>query len=247
MAPRSWHPRKCSRRCTWAESGNLGDGQDGAFPAHSSPNRKELRTRRGGRGAEGARGWRLRGETNEARIHSPLHRPVGERRSPLAPAPARPQNYLLLPRSPQAKSEEVHSPRRQSGAAGTRVSTQTTLRAGACGCPGAGPTELLGAQEPAERQLVLIWAARGLPRYPELRRARTPIGWRRGACAQGRRAARARGWRWGDACPPPPASPDRHDSRFPQDLEALPPSHLGCGSVPSLASFPPPWRLAPNL
>lgn len=57
----------------------------------------------------------------------------------------------------------------------------------------------------------------------------------------GRGAARARSWRWREACPPPPASPDRHDSRLPGDLEAVLPSHLGCGSdsLPSVPSFRP--------
>lgn len=75
------------------------------------------------------------------------------------------------------------------------------------------------------------------PRSVEARRVRP-----------GRRAARARGWRWREACLPPPASPDRHDSRLPEDLEAVLPSHLGCGSdsLPS-RPFPPPWRLAPSL
>lgn len=160
--------------------------------------------------------------------------------------PARPQNYLLLRGSPRAKSEEVRSLWRQSGEAGTRVSAQTTLTAGACRCPGAGPTELLGAQGPAERQQVPVWAARGLPGYPELRRARTPIGWRRGACAQ---AGEQPGLGAGGGGKPAPRLPPRLIAMTPGFPETwkpcCPPTwaavRIPCPPVPSLrpGAWPP--------
>lgn len=148
--------------------------------------------------------------TNPPSIHPPHHhRPVGERRDPRSPwPPARPQNYLL-PRSPQAKSEEVHSWRRPvRGGWHTSFNPNYTLRAGAGRCPGAGPTGLLDAQRPAAPRQVPVWAASGLPGYPELRRAQTPIGWRRGACAQAgeQPALGAGGGEKPAACLLPPAS-----------------------------------------
>lgn len=108
MAPRSWHPGNCSRRFTWAKSGNLGHGREGAFLTHSSPNQEELWTRRGGRGRRahvaGASEAKRTNPRSTLRTTDPSAR--GVPRSPRPPA--RPQNYLL-PRSPQAKSEEVHS------------------------------------------------------------------------------------------------------------------------------------------
>lgn len=99
-------------------------------------------------GAEGARGWRLGSKMNPL-VHLPHYHPTGLRRSH-SPLPlAWSQNYLLLPRRPQAESQEVHSLWRQSREDRTRVSNRTTLRAEARHCPGAGPTELLVAQGPA--------------------------------------------------------------------------------------------------
>lgn len=87
-----------------------------------------------GVGAEGARGCQkvALGSGSAA----PSRR--GKASSALPGPRDRPQNYLLLPRRPQAKSEEVHSPSRPSGEAGTPGKPRLPGRVGDRSCPGAG-------------------------------------------------------------------------------------------------------------
>lgn len=186
-----------------------------------------------GVGAEGTRGWRLDAKKWPS-VHSRRPHPVGlgVLRSPWPRR--RPQNYLLLPRRPQAKSEEVHSPSRQSGKAGAPGKTRLPSRVGARLYPRAGLWELLGTQGPAEWQPSPGQGCRRPPGDPALPRAR---GRRAGGSEERapRRASSPRlGWRWRQS------SADRHDSRLPGYLEAAPLSHLGCGAAPLPSTAPAP-------
>lgn len=112
MAPQSWHPRNCSHRFTWAQGFKP---MARKAPAHTLLPKSERAVGNAARvGAEGARGWRP-GSRRARSVHPPRHHPpVGVSRSPPALASGPAQNYLLLPRRPQAKSEEVHSLWRRS-------------------------------------------------------------------------------------------------------------------------------------
>lgn len=109
-------------------------------------------------------------------------------------------------------------------------------------CPGESATapaqardwELLGAQWPAEWQPGPRLGCRRPGGDPALAGAR---GCRAGGCEERapRRTSSPRwGWRRRGS------SPDRHDSRLPQYLEAARLSHLGCGTAPLPSTAPAP-------
>lgn len=170
MVPQFWHPRNCSHRFIWAKGFKPMNGKAGVFLTSSSPKKKRAM---GNDAAGGGRGRTWLSPRRQNAALGPGSSPPSRRceASPLALAPSPAQNYLLLPRRPQAKSKEVHSLSRQSGEAGTRVSTSTAGRAGARPCPGAEPMELLEAQGPAEQQ---PGPGLGCQRPPRL--SRTPQG-----------------------------------------------------------------------